>query len=86
MPRYLIEQYELHTTDYDVEAANEAEAIAKLLNGEAEPVELSQEFIQVAERVGLPVAEHHELAKQLRELGVFVDQVIPSIRRIEQVE
>ena len=38
MPTYEIEQYELHAMKYHVEAATEAEAIAKLFQGEAEPV------------------------------------------------
>ena len=36
MPTYEIEQYELHAMKYRVEAATEAEAIAKLFQGEAE--------------------------------------------------
>ena len=35
---YEIEQYELHTMKYRVEAATEAEAIAKLFDGEGEAV------------------------------------------------
>ena len=33
MPTYEIEQYELHTMKYRVEASNEAEAIKKLFDG-----------------------------------------------------
>ena len=86
MPTYEIEQYELHTMKYTVEAADEAEAIAKLLDGEAEPVDGSQEKIEVADDYGLSVEEHQELAKALRKRGVAVETVIPSIRSIEQIE
>jgi len=87
MPKFEIEQYELHTQTYRVVAENEAQAIAKLFNGEAEPVEQSQDFIEVAEDFGLPAEEHRELADQLRGLGVAVGEaVIPSIRSIQQVE
>ena len=86
MPTYQIQQYEIHAMRYRVEAASEAEAIAKLFEGEAEPVEQSQEYIEVAEDFGLPVDKHRELADALRALGVSVgDTVIPSIRSIERI-
>ena len=85
MPIFEIEQYELHAMKYRVEAASEAEAIAKMLDGEAEPVEQSQDFIEVAEDYGLPVDEYHDLADALRDLGVPVDEhLIPSIRSVTE--
>ena len=87
MPVYSIEQYELHVMKYRIEAAGEAEAIVKLLDGEAEPVDGSLEYIEVAEDCGLPVDEFRELAEELRQLGVPVDEhIIPSIRSIEEIE
>ena len=87
MPTFEIEQYELHVMQYRVEADSEAEAIAALFNGEAEPVCQSQEFVEVADDYGLPVDENRELANQLRSLGITVgDDIIPSVRNIEQVE
>ena len=87
MPIYEIEQYELHTTKYRVEADNEAQAIARLLDGEAEPVDNSLDFIEVADDYGLPVDENRELADQLRERGIAVgDDIIPSVRSIEEAE
>jgi hypothetical protein len=86
MPIYEIEQYELHTQKFRVEAADESEAIAKLLDGEADAVDNGLEYIEVAEDVGLPVDEFRELAKKLESLGVPVgEQVIPSIRSIEEI-
>ncbi len=86
MPTYEVEQYELHMIKYRVEASNEAEAIARVFRGEAEPVDQSQEFVEVAEDFGLPAEEYPELADALRALGVSVpDAVIPSIRSVEQV-
>ena len=83
---YEIEQYELHTMKYRVEAATEAEAIAKLFDGEGEAVCNSLEYIEVAEDFGLPADEHADLAEALQKLGVSVgDAVIPSIRSIEKV-
>jgi len=86
MPMFKIEQYELHTQTYQVEAQDEAQAIAKLLKGEAEPVDDSLEYVEVAEDFGLPAEECRDLADELRDHGVPVDAVIPSIRSIEEVE
>jgi len=86
MLTYEIEQYELHTMKYKVQAKTEAEAIVKLLNGALEPVEGSLEFIMVGEEFGLSVDEYPDLAEALRILGVSVDDVIPSIRSIAKVE
>ena len=86
MPTFQIEQYEICVTTYRVEAASEAEAIAKLFDGGADVVDNSHEYIEVAEDCGLLADEHQELAAELRELGVPVDQIIPSIRSIEEVD
>lgn len=87
MPMYEISQYELHIQKYQIEAADEAEAIVKLLDGEADPVDNGQEYIEVADDFGMPVDENRELAEQLHKLGVPVgEHVIPSIRSIEEVE
>jgi hypothetical protein len=87
MPMFEIEQFELHAMKYRVEADSEAQAIRLLFDGEAEPVEQSQDFIEVAEDFGLPTDEYRELAGQLRGLGVAVGEaVIPSIRSIVRVK
>lgn len=87
MPVYEIEQYELHISKYRVEANSEAEGIVKLLDGEADPVDNSLEYIEVADDFGMPVDENRDLAEQLHELGVPIDEhVISSIRSIEEVE
>jgi len=86
IPVFEIQQYEICITKYQVEASSEAEAIAKLLDGEAEPVDNSHEYVEIAEDCGLPVDEHVELADELRELGVPIYEIIPSIRTIEQID
>lgn len=84
MPVFRIEQYELHTQTYSVEADSEAEAISKMLDGNGEPVDDSQAFIEVADERGMAVEYHRQLAEQLRVLGVAVTEtMIPSIRSIE---
>jgi type III secretion system FlhB-like substrate exporter len=70
-----------------VEAEDEAHAIAKLLNGEADPMDNSLEYIEVADDYGVPVDENRDLADQLRNLGIAVgDDIIPSVRCIEEAE
>ncbi len=87
MPTYEIEQFELHVMKYRVEAATEAEAIARLFAGEAEPVCETDDFIEVGDDYGLPTEANRELADQLRALGIQVGEaVIPSIRSIKLVE
>lgn len=86
MPTFEIEQYEICTTKYQIEAANEAEAIAKMLSGGAEVVDDSHELIEVADKWGLPAVEHRKLVRDLRKLGVKVQKTIPSIRAIEQID
>ena len=70
MPKWEIEQYELHVQTYGVEAATEAEAIKRFFDGEAEPIDGSLVFIEVADDFGLPVDEFRDLADELRSLGV----------------
>lgn len=87
MPIYEIEQFEMHTQKYRVEADSEAQAIQRLFAGEADVVDGSLEFIQVADDCGLPVDEYRDLADALDALGESVDDdVIPSIRCIVQVD
>ena len=84
MPTFVIEQYEIHTQTYRVEASSEAEAIKILFDGQAVPVDNGLEFIEVCEDLGLPADEHRELADQLRTLGVSVgEDVIESIGSVE---
>lgn len=85
MPKYEIEQYELHTQKYRVEADSEAEAIAKLFNGEADPQEGSLEFIEVSDEFGMSRDDNLDLAKSLWAIDVFCTDVIPSVRSIEIV-
>ena len=86
MPIFEIEQYEICATAYHVEATTEAEAIAKLLDGEGEAVDGSHEYVETAEDCGLSVDEHPQLAKELRKLDVPVGEIIPSVRSIRRVD
>lgn len=82
MPTYLVEQYEIHAQSYHVEADSEAQAVKKVLDGQAQPVDNGCEYIEVADDLGLPADTYPDLAKELAKLGVATDDVIPSIRDI----
>ena len=86
MPTYQIEQYELHSAKYHVKATCEAEAIAKFLEGEGNPVNESLEFIEMAEDRGMPVDDHPSLVRSLRKHDIAFSNFIPSIRSIEVVK
>jgi len=86
MPTFEIEQYEIHTQLYRVEADGEVEAVKRLFDGQAIAEDNGLEFIEVAEDVGLPVEEYRELADESRRLSESVEEdFLPSIRWIEQV-
>lgn len=86
MPKYLIEQYEIHSQTYRVEADNEALAILKMFEGKAEPADDGPNYIEVAIDLGLPADDYRDLARELAKLGIDADDVIPSIRDIVQVD
>lgn len=80
-----VEQYELHSVKYRVRAKDEASAIKKVLDGEAEVIDNSMEYIETAEDVGMPSDENRNLAEALEVMGVDCEDIIPSIRSIEEV-
>lgn len=87
MPLYEVQQYESHIAFYNVEADSPAEAVRKVLDGEAEDdlVDGSPEYVEVDETRGIKLAEQLVLARELDRLGVtnqFRDQIVPSIRTV----
>ena len=87
MPVFEIEQYELHAMKYQVVARDEAEAIVRLFDGDADPLADTLEFIRIAYSEGLPVEQHCDLAGKLRQAGLAVEgNVIPSIRSVKKLD
>ena len=87
MPTFEIEQYEVYVQRHQVQADSEAEAIKKLFDGHAVAVDNSLELVEVCDELGLPVDDYPDLANKLQSLGVTLhDDVIPSIRSVEQVD
>jgi hypothetical protein len=87
MPTFEVEQYEIHTMTYQVQAKSEAQAIAQVLDGQGEPLDDRLDYIEVGADLGLSSDEFPELAQQLRKLGVRLDDtIIPSIRGVMRVD
>lgn len=86
MAVYIVEQYEIHSKSYRVEADSEAGAMALLFAGAGEPLEGGLDFIDIDKSRGLPVRQFPELAEALRAAGEEVIDVIPSIRDITLLE
>ena len=89
MPRFEIEQYEIHTRTYRIDAKDEVEAIRRLFEEEIEPEDSSLKFVEMAEEIGLPIEKFPASEEELEGLilGFTVDRdIIPSIRRIARIE
>lgn len=86
MPTYRIERYEIHTQAYLVEAASEAEAVKKALDGLAEvaPDEFSARH-SYWDRLGLQTSFTPRLTAELGKLGLaFPSGIIPSIASVSK--
>ena len=84
MPKFVIEQYELHLSVHEIEADSCAAAIKRLLEKPAlgDNGDDVSRFLEVAEQYGLSTADNQELAEQLRHLGVPVQDIVPGIRQV----
>ena len=87
MQTFRVEQYELWTQTYEIEADTPSEAIATILRGESVPAdESSFEYIELCEDRGLLVKQNQDLAKAIESHGVAVaGDVIPTIRSVEHL-
>ena len=84
MAKFIVQQYELHKQDYEVEAADRAEAVVAVMRGEGTMVDNTQEFIEGAERYGRPIFTEEEQAKLKEAVLLDSDGVVPTIRNIEE--
>jgi hypothetical protein len=82
MPLFSVEQYELYVQELQVEASDEAEAVAKVLQGQGKMT--AMEFVSHPEDYGMSLHEAPELASRLFERGILKDgdAVVPSIRSV----
>lgn len=80
MPWFEIEQSEIHTTTYRVEADDLAEAIQKLMKGDIPPVDNSTEYTGLNIDVGMSVEEFtQEEWALLVAADLTDDDFLPSI-------
>lgn len=87
MPTFRVERYELCSTKVDVEADSPEEAVLKVFQGEGDPVGDSVcEYIESADDYGISADDNPEIADLLRANGYGIDDIIPSIREVEEVE
>ena len=85
---FTIQQYELHASFFTIEAQDKAEAILKVLSGEAEMDNGGSDYIEPAEdfyqpHLGLTDEEVRKLEKAGHPLNE--DGGLPSIRAVEKV-
>jgi hypothetical protein len=89
--KYRIRQYEVHSTAYEVEAENAAEAIQQIVNGKVAPVDDSGELHEVDTDRGLSMDDLPDCVtdndiKALEESGDLIKEWgIPSIVSIEEI-
>lgn len=89
MPSYDVELYELHATIYHVEnAEDEADAIAKALNGEGRCEDNCTDFLEIADEYGMPADENRDIAKKLGKLQVIQpsSEIINGVRGVEETD
>ena len=91
MAFYEVDQYELYFQSYQVEAESEADAIAKVLNGDPEEMdEMGElEYVGLANDYGILVDCNQELVDAIRLHDPSIQikgVVISSIRDVREVE
>ena len=84
MPKFIVEQYEIHVFCYAVESENRGEAIAKVFNGDCQPLEDKSEYIATADENGMPLSELTEGERYYLDFDES-DELVPSIRSVEQI-
>ncbi len=83
MPKFRVEQYELHVTTYEVEGVeNAGEAIREVYEGGG--TQLTTEYVEIDEWRGMPIDELSREEIKLLELGGS-NEIVPSIREVTEV-
>jgi hypothetical protein len=87
MPKFIVEQDEVHTFKYTVEAKNRGEAIAKVLDGDGEAMDGGSEFVENADNLGMSTRKlTKEEMDSLEENGFDFSDKVESIRSVEQID
>ena len=85
MAKFIIEQYELHAQKYEVEAENKVDAIKALFEGQANIVDSSLDYVQVAHDYFQPNLFSYEELNAIDKFSTIEDDCVTSIRSIEKV-
>lgn len=80
MAKFIVEVYETHGQQYEVDADNKGEAIKKIYNDEGKPIN-KPEFIMTNEDIGMPT---DELDQQSIDIIGNIGDYVPAIRSIEE--
>jgi hypothetical protein len=89
MPKFIIEQYELHTSKYEIDAPTRADAVVGVLNSRGTRVDDSGEFIHMDYEHGMPLEElTEEEVEYIQKEGnwKFDYDHVETIRSIEEVK
>lgn len=86
MSFYIVKQYELHVQNNLVEANDEAEAIAKVLEGEGKQIG-NTEYVETPEDYGMSIDNLSDDAafNALDTKGYISDDTVPTIHSVEEV-
>ena len=86
MPLYEVEQYEVWTTKYRIEANSAAEAALMVFDGKGEGVDNSMDYVEACNAHGIDVLQDSEFCEAFVALGGELDDDrIPSIRSVEEI-
>lgn len=86
MKKFLVEQYEIWSQKYEVEANSEEEAILEVLDGNVDALNNELEYIETAEDIGLPKDFLTEKAlKFFEKNNVVIYDYLPSIRSVREM-
>ena len=82
MAKFIIEQYELHSQKYAVEADNKVEAIKALFDGQADVIDNGMSYIAVAHDYSQPGLFTKDELDKIDIFSAIEDNGVTSIRSI----
>jgi hypothetical protein len=83
MARFKIEQYEIHITEYEIEAEDAAEAIQKLNNGDGDITNINSNSYGIPDGYGMSVGKLSK--KEAEKLGLSFGEIVPGIRSVREL-
>lgn len=89
MPKYKVELYELHVQTVEIEAENDGDAIARVLDGEGYYYDNTFEYMETATKYHGDLALTILGANTLSELGHDMlpnGRGVPGIRSVEEID